>query len=390
MADGIDKMTKELQNSFAAALTMAGGATPDDSIFYRGYNSLHRLDYFNPNVANNIHIFMTRPKCNFNALNIAMDTLVQDACWTAEGSLILASLMKPYGVADDKIEYTYDSDSLGKNAYSRLKEYGLAKLGSTPFIPLVSNLSTEISGIKDIIMEKYEYDGDQAGNKTADPMGVDESQSSGECTISYIESSNNSISVMHLLWMIYMDKCGKGLMNPDLEETLTQLIYDYESAIYWFVTGQDGFSIKWYGKLTGVFPLNVAIGSLIPSRGSPTDPKVSFSYHYNHSEQMNPEIINDFNFTIDEAVKNSASSSGYLENDPVIHNPIIREWMDSNFKTNPKSVTNETPAQAKYQRYMETKENTFEKQIFYPSPQNQWSGHPYVYNGRLVYRSIGK
>lgn len=388
-----EKTTKEIQHKFSESLQSMGGATPDDSIFYRGFNALHRLDYFNPNVASNIHIFMTRPMCNFNAANIPQDALAFDACMTLEGCLIVASLMKQGGlVREPSYENVknYNAQNAAASAYDNLKKHGINKLGMTPFIPIVSNLSFGISGIKDVILEKYEYDGDQAGNKTADPMGTDESQSSGECTIQYIDNSNLGVTILHHIWMNYMDKIGKGLMIPDIE-LQKQLIYDYMSSIYWFVTGPDGFSIKLYGKLTGVFPLNVAVSGLIPERGQPVDPKSSFNYHYNHSEYMNPEILYDFNYTISQSI---ASSSGqrFLANEPIVSSSIVRSWKANNFDINvgnSPAAIKKSAIQTKYHRFMETDANgNIDDLIYSPDIQNQWSGYPWIWNGKLVYRAI--
>lgn len=404
----------EIKNQFAAAAMISGFASADDSNYYRCYNSLHDLPYFTPHSTGNLHIFITRPQLNLSPANLSMSNEMLQCCHSPEGALLLASLTDnlhknldyydttdPAGTEENskfsKLTEVYKSIKLDgelpggdetSGAFQNLKIYGLNKLGNTPFIPLMSNLSVSINGMKDFVIEKYEYDGDQAGNKTADPMGMDESKSSGECTIGCIETSNLSVSMLNYMWELYMDLTGKGLMNPTYE-TMNELSYDFMSSIYWFVTGRDGLSIKLYGKMTGCYPINVPITSLIPSeRGSPTNSRIDFIYHYNHHEIMNPEILYDFNFIIDKAMQSVSSS--YLENKPVYNNTIIDNWVTNNFlldPENPNSYINK-----KYNRMMPTGNNNgvtqYNRQIFQPNIQNEWLGHPYVYNGMLVYRSI--
>lgn len=421
-----------LEARFAAALASAGGAYPDDSAYYRLYNQLHRLDYFNPHITGNLHIFMTRPSLNLNQINLAMDNRFLGATASLEGSLIMASLCEPGGVRLDlsndekltymsgkKIDVTSDAAlsfleegqeendaNFGKesggtvktvknleafghaaNGMSRLRA-AIDNLGYTPFIPLVSNLTTSISGIKDINLEKYEYDGDQAGHKTAEAMGLDDSQSSGEFSLNALENSNLGFSMLVYLWLQYMDNTGKGLMNPHMD-TVLNLEYDYMSSVYWFVTGADGYSIKLYGKLTGIFPLGLPITSLIPNeRGSATDPKVSFSFHYNHSDFMDPAIIYDFNVLCDTA----AHQSGWddINLGPNVFNTKIAKWYDNVYK----KLQPGTDANDRFRKYMITGRNgtkpKYNFHVYEPDPQNAWMGHPYIIDGKLMYRKLNK
>jgi hypothetical protein len=389
-------------SSFFETMVMSGADHTEEHIYSLAYNSLHRLDYFNPHVASGIHIFMTRPMCAFTANNIGMHSTVAMAANSLEGCISLASLMPPdpsdllpVGGEAELLPKNYDN-GYGTELWENVKTYGLNKLRRTPFIPIISNLSDSISGMRDFIMEKYDYDGDQAGNKTSDAKGMDESSSSGEVTLSFSETSNIAITMLHYFWMIYMDYSGKGLMVP-CSKSLEYLFYDYMSSIYWFVTGPDGFSIKVYGKLTGLFPINLPITSLVPSkRGTPTDPNISITYHYNHSEIMNPEIIRDFNFTID-AMKKLAPTER-LENDVVPSlNDKLEAWKRNNWVISWDSFQSGSTAAKnrndKYNRFMPTGKSlsgkdTYDIPVFYPDPSNQWSGHPYIWDGKLIYTTI--
>lgn len=391
----------ELENKFAAALASAGGAFPDASAFYRCFNSLHRMDYFDPYVTGNLHIFMTRPKLYLCATNLALDNSFMMCTNSAEGNMILASLCAP----DDDLDisnneelvdgvtqkFSLEATKAGENAFERLKNQGLAPMGRTPFIPLISNVTTSISGIKDITLEKYEYDGDQSGHKTADAMGLDDSQSSGEFTLNSIENANLGMSMLTYLWLLYMDNTGKGLMNPSIR-TVTNLEYDYMSSVYWFVTGQDGYSIKLYGKLTGVYPLNTPLTSLIPNeRGSYVDPKISTTWHYNHSEIMKPEIIYDFCYLCDKAaadVTGSNITASKNSDGPIIFNNRILEWYENNYR----DIEGSSLINKELHKFLPTGRNgdqlRYDYGIYAPEPQNAWMGHPYVIDGKLVYRRL--
>jgi len=296
---------------------------------------------------------------------------------------------------DGTINDGNSQSSYGRVLWNNVKTHGLDNLRGTPFIPLISNLSTSISGMQDFIMDKYDYDGDQAGNKTADAKGMEESTSSGQVTITYDENANLDIMMMHYLWMTYIDKTGKGIMNPSMR-SIVELFYDYMSSIYWFITGPDGMSIKIYGKLTGIFPINLPATSLIPSkRGVPADSNMTITYHYNHAEIMNPEIIYDFNHTI-EMMKNEKPSQR-LENEVISFNNELMRFRDNNFVITWENAEKDLVTQLKNQKYSRlmqtgydstTKKPKYEHGIFYPDVQNQWVAHPWIYEGKLVYRSF--
>jgi len=406
----------DIMEKYFEAMIMSGQDVMDDSSYLRLYNSLHRLDYFNPHVASGLHIFITRPFCAFTANNLTMDPSLALAASSFEGCLLLGSLMPPYGMflgplSDDGYNNQSPEDlvskwdgivgvgesksNYGKALWQNVRTHGLNQLRGTPFIPLLSNLSTSISGMQDFVMEKYDYDGDQAGNKTSDAKGMDESTSSGQVTITYDETSNLDILMMHYLWMMYMDKTGKGIMVPSMK-SIVELYYDYMASIYWFVTGPDGMSIKIYGKLTGVFPINLPATALIPSkRGTPADPSMTITYHYNHAEIMNPEIIWDFNHTI-QYMKDQLPQER-LENDVMTFNNELMKFRKNNFVITWEKAEKDLETQIKNNKYSrlmstginpDTKKPKYEHGIFYPDVQNQWVAHPWVYEGKLVYRSF--
>jgi hypothetical protein len=407
---------EELRESFIGTMVETGAAWSDESIFLRGFNSLHRIDYFNPHVTGNLHIFMTRPQCTFNPANLRMDPFFFQACMTQEGRLLLASLMEPSGVVcrNEWTNYVkgakgvplhpystpWGKDEFAEAAYDALmsKGHGSSGIGATPFIPLVSNLSTGINGFKDLIMEKYDYDGDQAGNKTSEPMGLDDSLSSGEFTINFHESSNLDVTVLHMLWMKYSDNIGKGLMTPS-KYSMDELIYEDQASLYWFVTGVDGFSIKLYGKLTGIFPVSVPVGSLVPGeRGQLTDAKTSITYHYQHSEFMNPDIIGDFSYIV-EWQRYHLSGKQKLAVDATPGSPTIKAWLDYAAGTDRVSKLGEGGVKyGTYNKYYktarrinktaETKNSEDFSYAFVQSPANQWSGHPFIEDGKLIYKAL--
>lgn len=461
---------------YGAAIASAGGGYPDDTAYYRAYNSLHRLDYFNPNVTGNLHVFVTRPNLFLAPQNLKMSTKFMQACLTEEGCLVLGSLCRP-GFDPSEItakankgdrplrnrvpiptwvEDTVDGEIVGGHfdwnnksagdapmdwdnpfftmgatpsnndaaaAANNLHRWGTMQgtgygnsgyggVGATPFIPLLSNLTTSIQGIKDIGIDSYEYDGDMAGHKTFDASGYTDSKMGGEVTLTCYETANMGVTSLIDFWTLYIDLVTKGIMNAGIEESIKPCIYDYMCSIYWFVTGMDGYTIKLYGRLTGAWPVNIPISSLIPSkRGSSVDPEISIPFKYNHPEVNNPEILNDFNWLVDRAIYSLGNQKGALTPGPRVLNSKVRAWKEKYYddKNGVSTVQlkdttelygrgkydNGNPVVGEYKYHPTSKtyrngssEPGAQFRILMPNEMNAWFGHPYILNGHLVYRTL--
>lgn len=385
----VDYVKDKIGSKFAETMVSIGAAYDSQENYYLTYNNCKQLSYFDPYATQNMYIFMTRPSLNLTYQNVITDSLIRAMSVTKEGCMILANLVSPYHIDEykemDRLMLGTDlSKQLSEedlNIFVNIQKQGMNRLGDTPFMPIVTNLSTGISGIKDIIMEKYDYEGDFQGNKQSVAAGMDESQSQGECTIPFTENSNLGITALHLAWMNYIEHLSNGTMEASIAN-IRGLVLDYMTSIYWFVLGQDGMSIKLYGKLTGVFPLTVPTGSLIPAQGTLTDPKISITYHYNHSEIMKPEILSEFNFQVNRAVQR-LNSTEYLRSQATISNKYIRDWFNNKFLLHDNNTKNHDEIDVKQKRFHNG------TSAYYQGPHNSWFGHPVATkDGKLIFASI--
>jgi len=364
-----DDVRSSLKRSYSESMLMSGGAWDDESLYYTNFNNVKHLPNFNPFTASNVAMFMTRPALNLTDDNIYADSLLTTLARTREGIMILQNLFNPFNAGD------VNSDLSKIIASEHCMKY-------TPFIPLVSNLFYNFSGIKDKVMDKREYDGDFAGNKQIIAAGTDEYQGPGEVSITYLEDSMLGITIMTEALMRYIEEASNGRIIPSMQ-SIDECILDYMSSIYWFVLGQDGFSIKLYGRYVGVFPLNNPLSALVPTgRGEHVDPKITINYQYNHPEIMQPRILADFNHLVNKALVKTGSNK-QVHRHPVPRNKVISDFYDDNFLIKRDDDDDKVAYKNKrYERTMIVDGLT----VYRPGAQNQWFGHPVVTNeGKLVY-----
>jgi len=102
------------------------------------------------------------------------------------------------------------------------------------------------------------------------PYGV-EVVSSGQLSISFLETSKLEIFGFHKTWITYIEDITRGIISPD-EEFLTNGEIDYASSAYVIrfkpTKGLEWGNIVYVGKATGIFPLNMPDKEVIGRRDS--------------------------------------------------------------------------------------------------------------------------
>jgi len=100
------------------------------------------------------------------------------------------------------------------------------------------------------------------------PYGV-EVVSSGQMSISFLETSKLDIFGFHKTWISYIEDITRGVVSP-ASEFLTNGEIDYASSAYVVrfkpTRGLDWGNIIYVGKATGIFPLNMPDKEIIGRR----------------------------------------------------------------------------------------------------------------------------
>lgn len=181
--------------------------------------------------------------------------------------------------------------------YSHKSQYDTFNFTS-PFIPLLMNTCTSVTGAKDLNLQSYEYEEDEFSSKQNVATGMDDLWSPGTLNTSFEDIAYGPVGLLFMLWEFYIHYVSRGYI-ASTREHVTERILDYTCSIYVFVIGPDGRTIERFGKYTGCYPTSFPLSQQL-EHNSEIDPlmlhKINISWNYNRYEPMNPEILTDFNF----------------------------------------------------------------------------------------------
>jgi hypothetical protein len=176
--------------------------------------------------------------------------------------------------------------------------------GGSGIIKLLTNLAEGI-GVQDVVLDTTSVGEGWDGAKLALPKSTLNSRQDGSLQIEYQEWSGLPITILHKLWIDYIEAVTKGSLTPKYSGAvnyITQRILDYACSIYYFQTLPDARTIEFGVRFTGCFPTAVPYSPWNAKLGNSEGVKVSVPYTYSFMEPMDPAIFTEFNI--------SAGSSG--------------------------------------------------------------------------------
>lgn len=112
------------------------------------------------------------------------------------------------------------------------------------------------------------------------------------------------------IWEEYSKLKKKGLVTPPNQSYTENRILHDQIGIYKFIVGEDGETIIYYAYILGAFPLTVPRDTFSNLTETPT---YNIDWQAFHIEDMNPEILSDFNFVATGRKANGAFHAGSTE-----------------------------------------------------------------------------
>jgi hypothetical protein len=176
------------------------------------------------------------------------------------------------------------------------------------FIKLLTNRFLSFES-KDIIMQTENNKETWQGYKYITPTNTIESAVADQFSITYYEDKFLPITKLHKVWVDYMEKVRKGIFLPNPDTTIARREFDYLCSAYYFLIEPDGMTISYFAKYTGVAPISLPYSSFGFKLGDNGNSEVAINYLYQFKEDMNPEILDDFN----KASSKMSSNSGSVE-----------------------------------------------------------------------------
>lgn len=162
------------------------------------------------------------------------------------------------------------------------------------FHPFLSNISGSFE-VSDEIIKTEEVGENFVGFKVIYGKNNHESLTAGTFNMTFVDDRQLTIFKTNKLWTEYISKCFKGMLVPK-KEYKRERILDYACSVYYFLCAEDGETIIYGHKYTGVFPTNAPASITSWSKGSHLNtPEVTIQYAYSFRESMNLLTLAEFN-----------------------------------------------------------------------------------------------
>ena len=161
------------------------------------------------------------------------------------------------------------------------------------FMPIFTNL-TNNADLVDITLDSMSLYGTRSGYFLNMPGKKSKSETAASLSLNVTETYNNDFTKMITLWVNYINNVVEGIFTAN-PVSVRDNVLDYTSAIYVFLLGADGSTIKNYCKYTGCYPSSIPLSSNNASRGSFTQTQLGLNFNYAMFEANNPRILEDFN-----------------------------------------------------------------------------------------------
>jgi hypothetical protein len=356
------------------------------------YNRTQKRTIADPPYVGKTYIFVTRPDLNFNGgktpltdnnaekyrassgvTNIKHVELFEYFSKLEIGKQIMPFLMFPDGFVSSSMKNNYELPRATIGEQIIPEKYKVF----TPFIPMISNLCSDSSGAKDLLLEVYSTEGDFYGNQLQYATGSDEVFTIGEITLNFKDIYGSPILHLINLWVHYIHYLCKGVVTTRAEYVRFRTI-DYSCSIYIFMTDLDGSTITRWVKYTGCFPKSVPFGAIQHSQ----EPNIeglrdlAITFAYNRYEVMTPKVLVDFNFIMQQFVNKNITQDEKLSRSPeaLIKPELNPETYLNTFKTTYyPPITNTDDAGGT--RIL----NKLDYDRIY------WARNPYILDGKLVW-----
>lgn len=339
------KLLDELETYYSYVLDNIGLNQADPvSAAVSFFNNSGKI-FADPQKQGRTRIYITRPNLNLRTWgNVERSRILSYATSSKLGTTLARFLMYPNIARNIAIGGLYRRDASDKESLSwgglgilkgtawdgmvagrgglpysdesKIEKDGLSyPIEKTPFIPVLSNLCTETSSGKDVILETEQTDSNFSGNHLVYGSGINESRGPGEITLTFEDIYGSPAFYTILMWVYYIHYVAKGICHPEREYIVNRII-DYTCSIYIFTLDTDQKTIIRATRYTGAFPKMIPFANIMHSKEIDIQALSKFSvpFQYNHACPMDPILYSEFNM-IAECALTCRGGSGNPNNE---------------------------------------------------------------------------
>lgn len=281
-----ESVIKEMESSTEELhkLMMANGLFEEADLNYQVYNNkfypLKRIDPYNVVEGTKEVVFFTKPSIPVlypNTLN-----------------------RSPYFTYLNKFGYTHILEALsGKKS---------KQTNTTPFLNILTNRIKSNLDIPDLQVDALETAQNFWGTKLLYPKSSMSSDEGASFTAEFEDTKYLEIYHLFKAWDEFRRGKWLGIYFPDTSDIINKILYDH-IAVYKFIIANDGETLLYWCKWTGVYPESISRSTFseIPKDG-PLNITIGFKLS-GWFEDMTPEIIYEFNALVNKYYNTSAAQA---------------------------------------------------------------------------------
>jgi len=180
-----------------------------------------------------------------------------------------------------------------KKRYPSVLKQLQASATKSPFMKILSNTVSSSLDLPGISADTIETARNIYGSVITYRGNSIKSDTDFDFSLEFKDTKNLDVYMLFKLYDEYERKKFNGDITPPDDSYITNKILHDQMAIYKFIVADDGETILYWAKLTGVYPTSVPRDSF--STLEPGDIKFSVSFKCAFVEDMNPDILADFN-----------------------------------------------------------------------------------------------
>lgn len=218
-----------------------------------------------------------------------------------------------YGLLHNNIEAgvaasTYFQELASSGYVNTLADlcYSYKGIDNCPFVRILSNRKISNMDIPDISVTELETAQNMYGTKMFYPTTSRKSDEEAEFSIDFEDTQFLEVYHFFKAYDIYRQLKWAGLVMPKSSQINNKILADHMS-IYKFIVDNDGETILYYAKATGVYPKTISRSSFseVQEKG-----QLKITVNFKLSgwfEDMDPLILSDFNRLVANYVSNYRS-----------------------------------------------------------------------------------
>lgn len=200
------------------------------------------------------------------------------------------------------------------DAYDRYKpllehlQYSYSK-NSGPFLTLLSNSVTSGLELPGVSANTIETATNIYGAHQTYRGGSRSSDRNHEFSLEFEDTKYLEIYMLFKIYDEYENLKALGKVSPTKEQIFNRVLHDQMTA-YKIVVGEDGMTILFYARITGVIPLGAnrdAFSDMNNSDGQ----KLSISFYGNIVKDMDPIVLSTFNRIVSSRISGRKDLSLY-------------------------------------------------------------------------------